>query len=615
MTDPQTAQRTESLKEYMDIFKIILDGSLAEWGIAYSIMPAGEEWYWFINRDKFTEFCDRIRRTEPGEKQCRECTFRYSEEAGQARTPISYLCDGGLIDIVGPVIVQGEHVATIACGQRRREDEDGQREGLKKVKRTEGKLGFKHGELVKLWEQVPVMSQEQVEIIEEKLAEVAGYVAKLIEDKKDLEEERAQSAARLRETEVILRTIARLGEVVTVDKFWLRVNKALSGVCEAIGAHFGLVVVSAKGGKVFTVKASSDWREKTLIGESYYADDSPFLHQALRDRTPFAIKLGDYLEDKFCISVLEHLYDVMPTSTIAISFELGGEQVGIMTFFSESQLDTERGGLPFEEEKDILGVIAPQVTTAFQNCQLYTEQRKLERERTRFIQDITHQLTGPLAGIHAHCENLLEGRLSVERGKKVLRSLVEQSRTAARYIRNFASMSSVELGTFSETELDSSKENVTKLLIECARDLQGLAASHGISIHVDEETVDTLPRVAVDKLFFKQAITNILDNAVKYSDDNTAITVSASSDAREARLYFVNYGIPVKKEDVVRIFDRYVRTKEAREKVTVGTGVGLFIAREIIGLHGGSISVEPSIKTIEGNETTFVITLPISRER
>ena len=607
-------QRVESFKDYMDIFRIILDGSLAEWGVAYAILSASEKRYLSLNRDKSTEFCQKIVNTEEGEKLYLECAFRHSKEAAQTKEPISYLSDVGLIEIAGPVIVDGEHMATIVCGHRRPSDKYDQEEGLRRVKQIEGELGFRPGELVELWKRVPVMPQKQVEIIKEKLAEVAGYVAKLIKDRIDLERQRAQSDARLKETEAIQRAITRLGEVIPIDKFWLRVNKMLGDICETIGAYFGLILVSEKDKEVFTVKASSDWRRKALIGESYRTDDNFILHLALRHRIPFAVKLDDCLEDKLCFDILEYLHDVLPSSAIVISFELGGKQVGIMAFFSEPRLDTE-SGLPFEQEKHLLGAIAPQIITAFQNCQLYTEQRKLERERIKFIQDITHQLIGPLSGIHAHCENLLKGRLSVERGKSVLRSLLEQSRMSARYIRNFASVASVELGAFSEIELDLRKQCMTKLLIECAWDLQGLAASHGIRIHVDEETVDTLPQIAVDKLLFKQAVTNLLDNAVKYSDDNTTITISASSNGRKAQLYFTNYGIPVKEEDRSRIFNRYFRSKEAREKVPVGTGIGLFIAREIVQLHGGSISVEPSVKTPQGYKTTFVITLPLSRER
>jgi signal transduction histidine kinase/ligand-binding sensor protein len=609
-------EQAEGLEEYLDVFRIILDGSLADWGVAYSIMPAGEKRYWFINRDRFTPFCRKVRGTVRGEEQCLGCTFRHSREAAEEGRPISYLCDAGLIEIAGPVIVRDKHVATIFCGQRRPRDKTGQEEGLRKAKQTERELGFEPGELVELWGQVPTVSQRQVETLEEKLAEVAEYVAKLIDDKSELEEQRAQSVARLRETKAIQGTIAHLGEVVTVDKFWLKVNKALKDICETIGAHYGLVLVSEKGGKVFAVKASSDWRRKALVEKRYRTKENIILSRTLSHRKPLSFDLDDCLEDKLCLNVLDCLPDVLPTSAIAISFDLGDDQTGIMIFVSEPQLATARGGLPFEEEKDILGVIAPQITTAFKNCQLHTERLDLERERMMFIADITHQLTGPLAGIQAHCENLLHSRLSVDRGKKVLRSLVEQSRMGARHLRNFASATRAELGTFSDLKIDLRRqEDMTKLLIECAMNLQGLAASRRIRIRVDEETVDTLLPIAVDELLFKQAVTNILENAVKYSYDDTTITVSASSNAREARLYFTNYGIPLTEEDTSRVFDRYFRTKEAREKVPVGTGIGLFIAKQIIELHGGSISVEPSVKSIEGHKVTFVMALPFRRKR
>jgi two-component system sensor histidine kinase SenX3 len=129
---------------------------------------------------------------------------------------------------------------------------------------------------------------------------------------------------------------------------------------------------------------------------------------------------------------------------------------------------------------------------------------------------------------------------------------------------------------------------------------------------VDSESVKILnSRIAIDNKMFKQAVTNLLDNAVKYSNYKTDVLIDSNLSAAYGYINITNFGIPLTPSDVEKIFERYYRTEAAKERYVIGSGIGLEIAREILRLHGGDLVAKPSIHTAAGWKTTFVISLPL----
>ena len=150
-------------------------------------------------------------------------------------------------------------------------------------------------------------------------------------------------------------------------------------------------------------------------------------------------------------------------------------------------------------------------------------------------------------------------------------------------------------------------------LIGFARDVQGFAKTRGItSVHVDDEFVMQLNnRIAFDIKLFRQAVTNLLDNAVKYANTNTEILLNASLTPEWGNINISNYGIPLKEDEIEKIFERYYRTEAAKQRSIIGSGIGLGIAREILHLHKGDLLALPSVPTALGWKTVFVISLPL----
>jgi len=160
-------------------------------------------------------------------------------------------------------------------------------------------------------------------------------------------------------------------------------------------------------------------------------------------------------------------------------------------------------------------------------------------------------------------------------------------------------------------------ENVVRVLIGSARNVQGLAKQRGLRrVHVDQASVSLLNgRICVSNVLFTQVIGNLLDNAVKYSDKGTEVLIVGRLSDNYGEIHIINRGIPICKEEVKKIFKREYRTEAAKAKYAVGTGIGLTIAQDLIEQQGGLLTTAPSIPIEEpgysGYETTFKVLLPL----
>jgi len=246
---------------------------------------------------------------------------------------------------------------------------------------------------------------------------------------------------------------------------------------------------------------------------------------------------------------------------------------------------------------------------AKENKELRERLDQIERERTEYLQNVSHQLVAPLNAIKWHIENLTEARVSVDRAKKVLRSIYSQATIAVHLAKNFNLMSNLE----ADHQLRNLKEplrdvDLLPLLINLADDFQPLAWDQSINIIVDRDHFDSDPSILAMKPLISQVFSNIIENAVKYSNPNTNIIIQGSY--REPKDTFVvtiqNSGLPLPAEDGKNVFNRGFRTAEAKRKYPAGTGFGLYIAKRIIDIHEGTIAV-----TSHEGRTTFEVTLTV----
>ena len=221
-----------------------------------------------------------------------------------------------------------------------------------------------------------------------------------------------------------------------------------------------------------------------------------------------------------------------------------------------------------------------------------TQTRRLERVRSDFVANVSHELKTPLTSIKGFVETLLEGAIDdKENNREFLRIIREQASRLDNLINDLLDLASLEeCGIVLNKQEVNFKELADKIL----------AGFEGQLKNKEIEAGNELPGnliVKADKDKIEQVFTNLIDNAVKFNRSKGTIKIYAEETA-DSKIKFTvkdtGFGIPVK--DIPRIFERFYRVDKARSRGLGGTGLGLSIVKHIIELHKGSVGVE----SIEG---------------
>jgi signal transduction histidine kinase len=253
-----------------------------------------------------------------------------------------------------------------------------------------------------------------------------------------------------------------------------------------------------------------------------------------------------------------------------------------------------------------------------ENKELRDRIEQVARDRGEYLQNVSHQLVAPLNAIKWHIENITGARVGVERAQKVMRSVYAQATLAVHLAKNFNLMSNLEADHALRKLKEPLREiELCRLLINLADDFQPLAWDQDIKITVERDRFEDAPSVLAMKPLIGQVFSNIIENAVKYSDRNSRIVIEGkympSSDSVAVSVR--NRGVSLNPADAKRVFDRGFRSPEAKRKYPAGTGFGLYIARRIVEIHEGTIEacsrdsytvfeVTLSVKGLEGKART-----------
>jgi signal transduction histidine kinase len=238
----------------------------------------------------------------------------------------------------------------------------------------------------------------------------------------------------------------------------------------------------------------------------------------------------------------------------------------------------------------------------------------VKKEQTEYLQNVSHQLVAPLNAIKWHIENLTAGRLTSEdRVRKVLRSIYSQSTLAVHLAKNFALMSNLE----ADHALSALREplepiDLSRLMVNLADDFQPLGWDKALSITVVDHPLKAAPQVLAIRPLISQVFSNIIENAVKYSDRGTEISISGIHNLKEGTVSVsvTNKGIPLPAaEEVERVFERGYRSPGARNLYPAGTGFGMYIAKKIVDIHEGTIEA----KNADVGRVTFTVTLSVAK--
>ncbi|UCD48753.1 MAG: hypothetical protein JSW27_14610 [Phycisphaerales bacterium] len=235
-----------------------------------------------------------------------------------------------------------------------------------------------------------------------------------------------------------------------------------------------------------------------------------------------------------------------------------------------------------------------------------TQQRIAEAARNSFLAKAAHELRTPLTNIRLYVENAVDHCGSDPQAvARSLNVINDESRRLERTVSEVLSVSEIEAGSF---DLQRDDVRFDSLMEHVRADHEATAQKKNITLQFDMPP--KLPVVSADRDKISLAIHNLVGNALKYTPDNGRVTVSATVESGRIILDVTDTGIGISKDDLSRVFDKFYRATDRRVADITGSGLGLAIAREIVGLHGGFISVESEINS----GSTFTLVLPVAEE-
>jgi two-component system sensor histidine kinase SenX3 len=228
-----------------------------------------------------------------------------------------------------------------------------------------------------------------------------------------------------------------------------------------------------------------------------------------------------------------------------------------------------------------------------------SERRRLENVRRDFVANISHELKTPVGALALLAETMLD-----EDDPDVTRRLAERLAAEAFRVGNtiddLLELSRLEVAT----GLAADTVSVAQFVADAVERVRGAAEQRGIEIEVEEAPVRLT--VIGDRRQLVSAVTNLVDNAVKYSEPGSTVAVRARTDGVWVDVTVRDHGMGIPRRDLERIFERFYRVDRARSRETGGTGLGLAIVRHVASNHRGEVRVESR----EGVGSTFTLRLP-----
>lgn len=213
------------------------------------------------------------------------------------------------------------------------------------------------------------------------------------------------------------------------------------------------------------------------------------------------------------------------------------------------------------------------------------------------LSNFIHQIINPLNGVVGTIENLIDGTVKGEdRQQQRLQAVKAQLSNSIEMIRNLAFLSQLQSSEGIESlRSKSAPINVITLIIEALQFFQEIAKKRGISIEIADKKTQYI--IHGHRHLFRQLLLNILDNCIKYSKDNSNITINTRVQKKTNQfiLEIINYGIGFDYDEKEKIFNLGYRSKKAQDERASGSGIGLYICKRVAELvHEGQIEAEHS---------------------
>ena len=234
-----------------------------------------------------------------------------------------------------------------------------------------------------------------------------------------------------------------------------------------------------------------------------------------------------------------------------------------------------------------------------------TKLRRLENMRRDFVANVSHEIKTPLTAIKGYVETLVNQEVDTKDDYERFLGIINKhvNRLDA-IVEDLLSLSRIErAGDIAESPLEFTETRIGDIIQTAVQVCQNRADEKDIAIDRRGE-LDLKARV--DATLIEQAILNLLDNAIKYSDNGSVVAIAVERRNGATGIHITDHGCGIAKNHLARLFERFYRVDKARSRQMGGTGLGLAIVKHIVQAHGGQVTVDSK----PGRGSTFSVLLP-----
>ena len=212
-------------------------------------------------------------------------------------------------------------------------------------------------------------------------------------------------------------------------------------------------------------------------------------------------------------------------------------------------------------------------------------EKELEQARTNFFSAVSHELKTPVTIIKGQIEGMLFGIGAYKDREKYLARTLEIANTLETMVQEILTIS----------RLETTGENLKKGRLDCVQiiksylcETEDLIAEKDLQIHLD---IPPVTFISGNKMLVEKVFSNLIGNATKYSPYGATIFISAYTEQEQVRFSVENTGVHIPEDSIPKLFDAFYRVEQSRSRKTGGSGLGLYIAQEILRQHGSECRV------------------------
>lgn len=234
--------------------------------------------------------------------------------------------------------------------------------------------------------------------------------------------------------------------------------------------------------------------------------------------------------------------------------------------------------------------------------QILERLRAIDQSRQEFVSNVSHELKTPITSMRVLADSLIaEDNVPVDIYREFMQDISDEIDRETKIINDLLALVRLDKNA---TELNISSVNINNLIDQILKRVRPIAKTRSIEIIFESFRPVT---AEVDETKLSLAVTNLVENGVKYNNDGGWVRVSLNADHKYFYIKVSDSGVGIPKDAQSRIYERFYRVDKARSRETGGTGLGLAITQNVVRLHHGGIRLDSTL----GKGTTFLVRIPL----